>query len=123
MRRFFTWAERLKADIAKAPPAQRSSAREAVGAALPLVSPLATRGPDPTQARRAQSIIEDVEHESQEGDDRQDGVRQRSHRTRGQQTGADATGSQETSSDGSSPATTQESPTEQGGGRGSAGVP
>src|SRR5215831_2538003 len=123
MRRFFTWAERLKADIAKAPPAQRSSAREAVGAALPLVSPLATRGPDPAQARRAQSIIEDVEQGSQEGDDRQDGVQQRSHRTRGRQTGADAAGSQEMPSDGSSPATTQESPTEQGAGRGSAGVP
>src|SRR5262249_3772439 len=118
MRRFFTWAERLKADIAKAPPAQRSSAREAVGAALALASPLAPNGPDPAQARRAQSIIDDVEQESQEGDDRQDGGRQQHPETRGQQPGPDAAGSRETPSDGPSPAATQESPTEQGAGRG-----
>lgn len=123
MRRFFTWAERLKADIAKAPPAQRSSAREAVGAALPLVSPLATQGPDPAQALRAQSIIDDVEQESQEGDDRQYGVQQRRPETRGQQPGPDATGSQGRPSDLPSPATGQESPTERGAGHDPAGLP
>src|SRR5215472_16023928 len=123
MRRFFTWAERLRADIAKAPPAQRSSAREAVGAALPLVSPLAAQGPDPAQTRRAQSIIDDVELESQEGDDRQDGAQQRRPETRGQQPGPDATGGQGKPTDGTSPATGSESPSEQGAGRGSTGVP
>jgi hypothetical protein len=123
MRRFFTWAERLKSDIAKAPPAQRSSAREAVGAALPLVSPLATRGPDPAQARRAQSIIDDVELESHEGDDRQDGGQQRRPETRSQQPGPDASRSQGKPGDGPSPATGPESPFEQGAGWGSTGVP
>ena len=123
MRRFFTWAERLKSDIAKAPPAQRSSAREAVGAALPLVSPLATRGPDPALARRAKSIIDDVELESQEGDDRQDGGQQRRPESRSQQSGPDPSGSQGRPSDGPSPATGPESPSEQGAGRGSTGVP
>src|SRR5215472_1560505 len=123
MVRFFTWAERLKADIAKAPPAQRSSAREAVGAALPLVSPLATQCSAGALARRAQSIIDDVELESQEGDDRQDGGQQRRPETRGQQPGPDATGGQGKPSDGPSPATGPESPSEQGAGRGSTGVP
>ncbi|HKF16475.1 MAG TPA: hypothetical protein VKF14_04670 [Candidatus Dormibacteraeota bacterium] len=122
MRRFFTWAERLRADIAKAPPAQRSSARAAVGAALPLVSPLATQGPDPAQARRAQSIIDDLGQESQ-GDDRQDGGQHRRPETRGQQPGPDTNGSQGKPSDVPSPATGQQSPAEQGAGRDSAGIP
>src|SRR5262249_58108679 len=35
MERFFMWAERLRADIGKAPPAKRLSARAVVSAALP----------------------------------------------------------------------------------------
>ena len=123
MQRFFTWAERLKTDIGKAPPARRSSAREAVGAALPLVSHLATYGPDPAQARWAQSIIGDVEVESQEGDDRHDGGQQQRPETRGQQPGPDPTGSQGKPSDGTSPATGPEWPLEEGAGRNSTGVP
>lgn len=123
MQRFFTWAERLKADIGKAPPAQRSSAREAVGAALPLVSDLATYGPDPAQARRAQSIISDVEVESQEGDDRQDGGQQRRPEARGQQPLPNATGSQGKPSDGTPPANGPEWPAEEGAERGSTGIP
>jgi len=65
MQHFFTWAGRLQADIRKAPPAQRSTARDSVSAGISLVSPLTTSGPDPAQARRAQSIMGDVQTESE----------------------------------------------------------
>lgn len=68
MQHFFTWAGRLQTDIGKASPAQRSSARESLSADLSLVSPLTTSGPDPAEARRAQSIIGEVQTESEEGD-------------------------------------------------------
>jgi hypothetical protein len=67
MQRFFTWAGRLHADIRKAPPAKRSSARAAVRADMSLVSPLRTSGPDPAQARRAESLIGDVETDGDDG--------------------------------------------------------
>lgn len=92
MERFFMWAERLKADIAKAPPAQRSSARAAVSAALPLVSPAATAGQDPSQARRAESIIEDVQ--SQEGEGERDKGQHRGSGTECEQPDRHATGRQ-----------------------------
>lgn len=90
MERFFMWAERLKADIAKAPPAQRSSARAAVSAALPLVSPGATAGQDPLQARRAESIIENVR--SEEGEGEHEGGQHRGSGTECEQRGRQATG-------------------------------
>lgn len=90
MERFFMWAERLKADIAKAPPAQRSSARAAVSAALPLVSPGATAGQDPLQARRAESIIENVR--SEEGEGEHEGGQHRGSGTECEQPGRHATG-------------------------------
>jgi hypothetical protein len=68
MQRFFKWAERLQADIGKAPPAQRTMARESFSAGRSVVSPLTTSGPDPEQARRAQSVIDDVEVESARSD-------------------------------------------------------
>jgi hypothetical protein len=76
MQRFFTWAGRLQTDIRKAPPTQRSSVRESVSADLSLVSPLTTSGPDPAEARRAQSIIGDVQAESEEGDGQHRGGQQ-----------------------------------------------
>src|SRR5262249_21676202 len=75
MERFFMWAERLRADIGKAPPAKRLSARAVVSAALPLVSPAGTAGKDAWQARKAESIIEDVQ--SQEGEGEHDGGQHR----------------------------------------------
>lgn len=74
MQRFFIWAERLRTDIRKATAAQRSTTREYVSADLSLVSPLTTSGPDPPGARRAQSLIGDVQTESDEGEARQRGA-------------------------------------------------
>jgi hypothetical protein len=91
MERFFMWAERLKADIAKAPPDKRSSARAAVSAALPLVSPAATSGQNQSQARKAESIIEDVQ--SQEGEGEHDGGQHRGSGPECEQPGRHATGS------------------------------
>jgi hypothetical protein len=84
MQRFFTWAGRLQTDIRKAPPAQRSSVRESVSADLSLVSPLTTSGPDTAEARRAQSIIDDVQTESEEDGQHRGG--QLGSGSRGQQT-------------------------------------
>jgi hypothetical protein len=69
MQRFFTWAGRLHADMAKAPPSQRSTARDSVSADLSLVSPLTNSGPDPAAARKAQSIMKDMESEGGGGHD------------------------------------------------------
>ncbi|HEY4026870.1 MAG TPA: hypothetical protein VGO86_10615 [Candidatus Dormibacteraeota bacterium] len=77
MQRFFTWAGRLQADITRAHPAQRSSARDAVRADGPLASALSSSGPDPAEARRAQSIIDDVQTESEGGDGQHGGGQQR----------------------------------------------
>lgn len=76
MRRFFTWADRLQTDIRSAPPAQRSTARDVVGAAMSVVSPLAVSGPDPAEGRRAESLIGEVEAESDRGDGQHEGGRQ-----------------------------------------------
>src|SRR6266700_1618618 len=85
MQRFFKWADRLKTDIHRAPPAQRLSAREAVSADRSLVTPLTTSGPDPVQAHRAESVIGDVEAESEAGDGQRDGGQQRGPGSQGQQ--------------------------------------
>jgi hypothetical protein len=71
MQRFFRWAGRLHTDIAKAPPAQRATARDSVSADLSLVSPLTSSGPDPAAARRAQSMMRDVESEGSGGHDQE----------------------------------------------------
>ena len=90
MQRFFTWAGRLQTDIRKAPPAQRSAARRSVSADLSLVSTMIASGPDPAAARRAESIIGDVQTESDENDD-QDGAGRQGPRTAGQQTARPST--------------------------------
>jgi hypothetical protein len=69
MQRFFLWADRLKTDIGKAPPDQRSTSRSAIGADRSLVSSFSNSGPDQAQTRRAQSIIDDVQAESEAGGD------------------------------------------------------
>ena len=76
MQRFFTWAGRLQADIRSAPPAQRSTARDVVSADMSVASPLATSGPDPAEGRRAESIIGEVEAESDRGEGQHNGGRQ-----------------------------------------------
>jgi hypothetical protein len=67
MARFFTWADRLRTDIHSASPDQRSTSRSALTADRSLVTPLTTSGPDPAQALRAQSMMDDVQSEA--GDD------------------------------------------------------
>ena len=89
MQRFFTWAARLQADIGKAPPAQRSSAHDSVSANISLVSPLTTSGPNPAEAQRAQSIMGDVQTESEAGDGQHEGGQNGSHRGSGS-SGGDA---------------------------------
>jgi len=64
MQRVFTWADRLKADVRTASPAQRSGARETVHTALSPVPALTTAGPDPQQAYKVQLILEEVEAEA-----------------------------------------------------------
>lgn len=69
MQRFFLWAGRLRGDIRSASAEQRSTSRSAITADRSLVSPLTTSGPDPAQAQRAQSMMDDVQAESEAGDD------------------------------------------------------
>lgn len=69
MARFFTWADRLRTDIHSASPDQRSTSRSTLTADRSLVTPLTTSGPDPAQALRAQSMMDDVQAESEAGDD------------------------------------------------------
>jgi hypothetical protein len=69
MARFFTWGAHLKADIRRAPTAERSRARASVATAMSLVSGLETSGGNPTEARSAGSLLNDVENASQEGSD------------------------------------------------------
>ncbi len=90
MQRVFIWAERLKADVRKASPAQRPGARETVQTALSLVPPLTTAGPDSQQAYRVQSIMEEVEADSEAGDSQHDITGQNSSRGQGQQPGGSA---------------------------------
>jgi hypothetical protein len=74
MARFFKWGAHLKTDIRKAPPSARSRARASAAAAMSLVSGLAASGPDAAEARSAESLLNDVEGESQQGDDHQQGT-------------------------------------------------
>ena len=85
MQRFFKWAGRLKADVARASPDQRSMARDSVEADRSLVSPLANAGPDSGQARRAQSVIDEVQAESEGGSGHHDGGRAPGPGSQGQQ--------------------------------------
>ncbi len=73
MQRVFTWADRLKADVRRASPSQRSGTRDTVHTAISLVSPLAASGPDPAQAHRAKSLMEEAEVESEGGRGHHDG--------------------------------------------------
>ncbi len=72
MQRFFKWASRLKADVARASPDKRSIARDSVQADRSLLSPLTSAGPDSGQARRAESVIDEVQAESEGGGGRHD---------------------------------------------------
>jgi hypothetical protein len=68
MERFFEWADRLKSDVRKAPAAERLQVRQDVSAGRSLVASLAASGSDPSNnAQRADSILQDVQGESQEG--------------------------------------------------------
>src|SRR5215472_11383169 len=67
MQRFFKWGERLKTDIRSAPESEQSRARAAVATATSLVPGLATSAPNPGQAERAGSLLQEVEEESQDG--------------------------------------------------------
>jgi hypothetical protein len=68
MGRFFQWADRLRSDVRKAPAAERLQVRQDVSAARSLVASLAASGSDPSNsARRADSVLQDVQGESQEG--------------------------------------------------------
>jgi hypothetical protein len=87
MQRFFTWAGRLKADLGKAPPAQRVTAGRSIGADRALVSSLAAGGLDPAQARRAQAVLDDLEVESGEGDGQHGAGYGQAPEAQGQQSG------------------------------------
>jgi hypothetical protein len=68
MERFFEWADRLRSDVRKAPAAERPKVRQDVSAARLLVASLAASGSDASgNAQRADSILQDVQGESQEG--------------------------------------------------------
>lgn len=67
MQRFFRWGERLKTDIRSAPDSGQSRARASVVAATSLVPGLATSAPDPGEANRARSLLQEVQGESQDG--------------------------------------------------------
>ena len=67
MQRFFKWGKRLKTDIRGAPDSEQSRARASVVAATSLVPGLATSAPDPGEADKALSLLQDVEGESQDG--------------------------------------------------------
>ena len=85
MERFFKWAGRLKTDVARASPDQRSIARDSIETDRSLVSPLTSAGPDPKQARRAESVIDEVQVESEGGGGQHDGGHGAGSGTRGQQ--------------------------------------
>lgn len=102
MQRFFEWAARLKADIRKAPAAQRLAARDAIRADMSLVSSLTTSGPDPAEARRAESIMGDVEAESEQGDGQHERDQQQGSGAQGQQSAPAPTGGQGASPPGDS---------------------
>jgi hypothetical protein len=68
MDRFFEWAGRLRSDVRKAPAAERLQVQQDVSAARSVVASLSASGSDPSSnAERADSVLKDVQGESQEG--------------------------------------------------------
>jgi hypothetical protein len=74
MERFFEWADRLRSDVRKAPAAERLQIQQDVSTARSLVASLAATGSDPSSnAQRADSVLQDVQGESQEGNGQHQG--------------------------------------------------
>ena len=73
MDRFFEWAQRLKADVRNSPKSERGQIRATVTADKTLLPSLAGSQVDQSQAGHADSILTDVEGESQENNSGQQG--------------------------------------------------
>jgi hypothetical protein len=68
MDRFFTWGGRLKADVRKASPDELPGIHATVRAAASTGLPAAQTGQQSEEVRRAGSLLDDVEGESQQGE-------------------------------------------------------
>jgi hypothetical protein len=66
--RFFQWAGRLKSDVRKAPTSRRLEVQQDVRVARSLVESMGATGSDPSSSpQRADSVLKDVQGQSQEG--------------------------------------------------------